>query len=70
MIHAKIFTGIVSYNVCQKLAECVGDRKEDMWLYHIFKLIMLLSGFITMFDTAMFLLSFDTQNYVGWKHQA
>ena len=47
----------------------VGDRKDDMWLYHIFKMIMLLFGFIIMFDTAMFLLSFDT-DYIFWKHQA
>ena len=33
---------------------------EDMPLYHIFKLIILLFGFIMMFDTSMFLLSFDT----------
>ena len=36
------------------------NRMEDMPLYHIFKLIILLFGFITMFDTSMFLLSFDT----------
>ena len=41
-----------------------------MLLYHIFKLIMiLLFAFIVMFDTAMILLSFDT-DYIGWKHQA
>ena len=44
---------------------------EDMplTLYHIFKLIILLFGFIMMFDTSMFLLSFDT-DYIGWKHWA
>ena len=36
------------------------NRMEDMPLYHIFKLIILLFGFIKMFDTSMFLLSFDT----------
>ena len=36
------------------------NRMEDMPLYHIFKLIILLFGFIMMFDTSMFLLSFDT----------
>ena len=40
------------------------NRKEDMQLYHInchiFKLIILLFGFIRMFDTGMFLLSFYT----------
>ena len=35
-------------------------RKEDMPLYHIFKLFILLFGFIMMFDTGMFLLSFNT----------
>ena len=38
-------------------------------MYHTLKLIILLFGFIVMFDTAMFLLSFDT-DYIGWKHQA
>ena len=33
---------------------------EVMPLYHIFKLIILLFGFIMMFDTSIFLLSFDT----------
>ena len=36
------------------------NRMEDMPLYHIFKLIILLFSFIMMFDTSMFLLSFDT----------
>ena len=36
------------------------NRMEDMPLYHIFKLIILLFGFIVVFDTSMFLLSFDT----------
>ena len=36
------------------------NRMEDLPLYHIFKLIKLLFGFIMMFDTSMFLLSFDT----------
>ena len=43
------------------------NRKEDMLLYHIFKLIiLLLFGFIMMFDTGIFLLnlSFDT-DYIG-----
>ena len=43
--------------------------KEDTPLYHIFKLIILLFGSIMMFDSGMFLLSFDT-DYIGWKHQA
>ena len=53
---------------------------EDMPLYHIFKLIILrrdytkLFGFIMMFDTSMFFLSFDTDwaqsDYIGWKHWA
>ena len=42
---------------------------EGLWLYNIFKLLILLFGFIMMFDTTMFLLSFDT-DYIGWKHQA
>ena len=45
------------------------NRKEGLWLYHIFKLLILLFGFIMMFDTTVFLLSFDT-DYIGWKHQA
>ena len=36
------------------------NRMKDMPLYHIFKLIILLFGFIKMFDTSIFLLSFDT----------
>ena len=44
-------------------------RKEDMPLYHIFELIILLFGSIMMFDSGMFLLSFDT-DYIGWKHRA
>ena len=39
------------------------NRKEGLWLYHIFKLSY------TMFDTKMFLPSFDI-DYIGWKHQA
>ena len=39
----------------------VWNRKEDMLLYHIFKLTILLFGFIMMFDTSM---SFDT-DYIG-----
>ena len=35
-----------------------------MPLYHIFKLIILLFGFIMTFDSGMFLLSFDT-DYIG-----
>ena len=35
-----------------------------LYHYHIFQLIILLFGFIKMFDTAMFLLSFDT-DYIG-----
>ena len=44
------------------------NRKEDMLLYHILKLIRLLFGLINimMFDTPMLLLSFDT-DYIGWK---
>ena len=44
------------------------NRKEDLWLYQIFKLLILLFGFITMFDTGttMFLLSYDT-DYIGWN---
>ena len=45
------------------------NRKEGLWLYHILKLLILFFGFIMMFDTTMFLLSFDT-DYIGWKHQA
>ena len=41
------------------------NRKEDMRLYHIFKLYILSSGF----DTTMFLPSLDP-DYIGWKHQA
>ena len=37
--------------------------------YIISLIIILLFGFIMMFDTAMFLPSFDT-DYIGWKHQA
>ena len=44
------------------------NRKEDTPLYHIFKLIILF-GSIMMFDSGMFLLSFDT-DYIGWKHRA
>ena len=44
------------------------NRKEDMLLYHILKLIILLFGFIMMFDSARFLLNLDT-DYIGWKHQ-
>ena len=40
------------------------NRKEDTPLYHIFKLIILLFGSIMMFDSGMFLLSFDT-DYIG-----
>ena len=40
------------------------NRKECLWLYHIFKLLIHI-----LFDTTMFLRSFDT-DYVGWKHQA
>ena len=36
------------------------NKKEDTPLYHIFKLIILLFGSIMMFDSGMFLLSFDT----------
>ena len=36
------------------------NRMKDMFLYHIFKLLILLFGCIVMFDTSMFLLSFDT----------
>ena len=36
------------------------NRKEDTLLYHIFKLIILLFGSIMMFDSGMFLPSFDT----------
>ena len=43
------------------------NRKEDTPLYHIFKLIILLFGSIMMFDSGMFLRSFDT-DYIGWKH--
>ena len=39
--------------------------KVGLWLYHIFKLLILLFGFIMMFDTTMFLLSFDT-DYWHW----
>ena len=45
------------------------NRKEGLWLYRIFKQLILLFGFIMMFDTTMFLLSFDT-DYSGWKHKA
>ena len=38
---------------------------EDTPLYHIFKLIILLFGSTMMFDSGMFLLSFDT-DYIGW----
>ena len=43
-----------------------------MPLYHIFKLIIIvLFGFIMMFDTGMFLLSFDIDYIgIGWKHLA
>ena len=41
------------------------EQKEDTPLYHIFKLIILLLGSIMMFDSGMFLLSFDT-DYIGW----
>ena len=34
-----------------------GNRKEDMRLYHFFKLIILLFDFIMMFDIGMFLMS-------------
>ena len=40
------------------------NRQEDTPLYHIFKLIILLFGSIMMFDSGMFLLSFDT-DYIG-----
>ena len=40
------------------------NRKEDTPLYHIFKLIILLFGFIMMFDSGMFLLSGAT-DYIG-----
>ena len=46
-----------------------GRSVTGLWLYHIFKLLILLFGFIMMFDTAIFLLSFDT-DYIDWKHQA
>ena len=43
---------------------------QCMPLYHIFKLIILLFGLIMMFDTDMFLLSFDTYYIgIGWKHR-
>ena len=45
------------------------NRQEDTPLYHIFKLIILLFGSTMMFDSGMFLLSFDT-DYIGWKHRA
>ena len=45
------------------------NRKEGLWLHYIFELLILLFGFIMMFDTTMYLLSFDT-DYIGWKHQA
>ena len=45
------------------------NRKEGLWLYHIFELLIILFGFIMMFDTTMFSLSFDT-DYIGWKQQA
>ena len=38
------------------------NRKEDMWLYHISKLFILLFGY----DTTMFLLSFVWHDYIGW----
>ena len=40
------------------------NRKQDMPLYHIFKLIILLFGSIMMIESGMFLLSFDT-DYIG-----
>ena len=43
------------------------NRMEDMPLYHIFKLIILLFGFIMMFDTSMFLLSLtQTGHRLHW----
>ena len=47
----------------------VWNRKEDMPLYHILKLFIVLFGSIMMFDSGMFWLSFDT-DYIGWKHRA
>ena len=50
---------------CQTIGIIVfWNRKEDTPLYHIFKLIILLFGSIMMFDSGMFLLSFDT-DYIG-----
>ena len=42
------------------------NRKEDtpLYMYDTFKLIILLFGSIMMFDSGMFLLSFDT-DYIG-----
>ena len=47
------------------------EQKERHAIVSCFKLIrpILLFGFIMMFDTGMFLLSFDT-DYIGWKHWA
>ena len=45
------------------------EQKGRHNIVPFFKLIILLFGFIMMFDTGMFLLSFDT-DYIGWKHQA
>ena len=36
------------------------NGRHGHYKYHIFKLIILVFGFIMMFDTSMFLLSFDT----------
>ena len=49
----------------QKLQTIIIIINTVLWLYHIFKLLILLFGFIRMFDTM-----FCYTDNIGWKHQA
>ena len=62
MMHAK-------QSLPEKGLECFGTERKTHHCIIFFKLIILLFGSITMFDSGMFMLSFDT-DYIGWKHQA
>ena len=58
MVHAKQSYLNRDYSVLEQ------KGRHTSPLYHIFKLIILLFGSIIMFDSGMFLLSFDT-DYIG-----